>query len=99
MKASKVWVICANPVNSSCLVNAVYFNKKEAEKWVNFEHKRLGYDDLYWIEQSQLIKTNESFLGLLFFFAQIEEVKNFFGWVLGIWLKLTNFFRRVNKEF
>lgn len=54
-KAQKVYVILADPICSSCMVNAVYLDKEKADKWVKKENKKLGYC-LYWIEQSQLIK-------------------------------------------
>ena len=54
-RAKKVWVICADPSNSSCIVNAVYEDREEALKWVVKENNKLGYD-LYWVEQSELIR-------------------------------------------
>ena len=54
-KAKKVWVICADPERSSCVVNAVYENRKEAQGWVKEQNKKLGFSS-YWVEQSQLIE-------------------------------------------
>ena len=54
-KAKTVYVICANPECSSCMVNAVYLDKEYAEKWVRKENKAAKFK-LYWIEQSQLIE-------------------------------------------
>lgn len=54
-KAEKVYVVCADPACSSCTVNAVYVDKEEAEEWVEKENKAVGFN-LYWVEQSQLIK-------------------------------------------
>jgi len=51
----KVWVILANPESSSCIVNAVYLDRGKAEKWIEQEHKKLGFS-AFWIEGSQLIK-------------------------------------------
>lgn len=52
--AKKVWVIIADET-ASCLVNAVYEDKKEAERWIKKENKKLGHE-AYYLEQSQLIK-------------------------------------------
>jgi len=54
-KAEKVYVILADPISSSCIVNAVYIDKEAAEEWVAKENKKLGYK-AYWTEQSQLIR-------------------------------------------
>jgi len=51
----KVWVIMADAECSSCLVNAVYVNEKDARRWVKRENKKMG-KEFYYIEQSQLIK-------------------------------------------
>lgn len=53
--AEKVYVICADHTCSSCIINAVYIDKERAEEWVKEENKRLNFN-LYWIEQSQLIR-------------------------------------------
>jgi len=54
-KARDVYVICASPEMSSCIVNAVYTDKRLAEKWAKKENVKLGFKG-YWIEQSQLIR-------------------------------------------
>lgn len=54
-KATKVYVILADPVCSSCMVNAVYLDKERADKWVEKENKVAKFK-LYWVEQSQLIE-------------------------------------------
>jgi len=53
-KAQKVFVICALPECSSCVVNAVYLSKERADKWVKKENKALKFE-AYWVEESQLI--------------------------------------------
>jgi len=54
-KVQKVWVICATPECSSCVVNAVCLDKEYAEDWVEKENKALKFK-AYWVEESQLIK-------------------------------------------
>ena len=54
-KYTKVWAICADPVNSSCIVTGVYLDRKKALDWVKRENKRRGVYQ-YWVEQSELIK-------------------------------------------
>ena len=54
-KAQKVYVILADPVCSSCMVNAVYLDKERADKWVKKENKAAKFK-LYWVERSQLIE-------------------------------------------
>jgi len=50
-----VWVIIADSECSSCLVNAVYMNKDEADRWVEIENEKMG-KGFYFVEQSQLIE-------------------------------------------
>jgi len=54
-----VWVILANPENSSCVINAVYNDKEKAEQWIKKENEKLG-NDFYWVERSQLIDEKEN---------------------------------------
>jgi len=54
-KAEKVYVVLVDPNYSSCIVNAVYINREEAEEWVAKENKKLRFE-AYWVEQSQLIR-------------------------------------------
>jgi len=54
-KAQKVYVICALPECSSCMVNAVYLDKERADKWVKKENEAAKFK-LYRVEQSQLIE-------------------------------------------
>lgn len=44
-----LYIICADPANSSCIVNAIYESREEAEKWVKQENKKLGFEQ-YWVE-------------------------------------------------
>lgn len=53
--AKKAWVICCERACCSCVVNAVYEDRKEALKWIRKENKKLGFKT-YYLEQSQLIK-------------------------------------------
>jgi len=44
-----LFVICADPAHSSCIVNAIYEDYEEAEKWVSKENEIAGFE-LYWVE-------------------------------------------------
>lgn len=44
-----LYVICADPATSSCIVNAIYEDYEEAKKWVKQRNKEAGFE-LYWVE-------------------------------------------------
>ena len=77
VKAKPCWVILA--VEGSCLVSAVYLDKKEAEAWVKKRNKELGFA-AYYIEQSQLIGGNDGKRNIVNSnggcYASYREIKN-----------------------
>ena len=49
-----VYIICADPANSSCIVNADCLDPDYADRWVEKQNKEAGFKQ-YWVERGQFV--------------------------------------------